>query len=71
MPLSDDLTQRLMHVTDLPSPPRVASEILELANDPELSLVQVAGVLSKDPALAAKILRIANSPIYARRQNAL
>ena len=68
MPLSDDLTQRLMHVTDLPSPPRVASEILELANDPELSLVQVAGVLSKDPALAAKILRIANSPIYARRR---
>jgi diguanylate cyclase (GGDEF)-like protein len=68
MPLSNDLTQRLMHVTDLPSPPRVASEILELANDPELSLVQVAGVLSKDPALAAKILRIANSPIYARRR---
>jgi HD-like signal output (HDOD) protein len=58
-----------MHVTDLPEPaPRVATEILELANDPELSLVQVAGVLSKDPALAAKILRIANSPIYARRR---
>ena len=68
MPLSRDLAERLLHVTNLPSPPKVASEILQLADDPELSLVQVAGILSKDPALAAKILRIANSPIYARRR---
>lgn len=68
MPLSRDLAERLLHVTNLPSPPRVASEILEVASNPELSLVQVAGILSKDPALAAKILRIANSPIYARRR---
>lgn len=68
MALSNELRERLQHVTDLPSPPRVASEIIELADDPDLSLVHVAGVLSKDPALAAKILRIANSPLYARRR---
>jgi diguanylate cyclase (GGDEF)-like protein len=68
MALSTDLAERLMHVTDLPSPPRVASEIIALADDPELSLVHVAGTLSKDPALVAKIVRIANSPIYARRR---
>jgi diguanylate cyclase (GGDEF)-like protein len=68
MPLPSDLARRLAHVTDLPSPPRVAAEIIALADDPDLSLVQVAGVLSKDPALAAKILRVANSPIYARRR---
>jgi diguanylate cyclase (GGDEF)-like protein len=42
--------------------------ILDLSRDPDVDIGKVADVVSMDPALAAKILRIANSPIYAIRR---
>ncbi len=68
MPITPELAARLEHVSDLPSPPKLATEILALAENPDLSLITVAGVISRDPALAAKVLRTANSPLYARRR---
>jgi diguanylate cyclase (GGDEF)-like protein len=46
----------------------VATRIIELARDPDVDLIQVAKALSMDSALASKILRIANSPLYAQRR---
>jgi diguanylate cyclase (GGDEF)-like protein len=51
-----------------PSPPGVASHIIELARDPEIEMGKVAKVLSLDSALSSKVLRIANSPLYAQRR---
>ena len=62
------LLQRLELCTTLPSPPVVAMRILELSRDPDVDIAKVAAVVSMDPALTAKILRIANSPIYAIRR---
>ena len=42
--------------------------ILDLSQDPDVDIGKVADVVSMDPALTAKILRIANSPIYAIRR---
>jgi len=42
--------------------------IVDLAKDPNLNLTSVAGFISKDPALATKILRTANSALFAQRR---
>jgi len=51
---------------DLPSVPAVALEVLRLARDEEASAGQLADVVSLDPALAAKILKIVNSALMGR-----
>jgi diguanylate cyclase (GGDEF)-like protein len=63
-----DLAGQLEKCTSLPSPPAVASRIIELGQDPDVSIGEVAKTVSMDPALSAKILRIANSPLYGRRR---
>lgn len=51
-------------LTDLPSPPVVAMEIIRLTRDQDSSAGDLAAVLSQDPVLAARVLQIANSPAY-------
>lgn len=52
---------------DLPSPPGVADQIIHLSSESNSDIDTLAEVVSYDPALTAKILRIANSSLYARR----
>ena len=68
IPISEELQARLENCTNLPSPPTVALRIIELSNDLNVDIGKVADVVSMDPALSAKILRISNSPIYALRR---
>ncbi len=62
------LEARLKLQKSLPSPPGVATQIIELANNPDSTMASLADIISLDPALTAKIMRIANSPLYARRR---
>jgi diguanylate cyclase (GGDEF)-like protein len=55
--LSSDIT--------LPSPPAVAIRILEAVKKEKAPSDELARIISADPALAAKILKVANSSIYA------
>ena len=48
----------------LPSPPAVALKILEAIRKDENSFTELAQVISSDPALAARILKVANSSLY-------
>ena len=66
--MDDQLKQRLAQAKNLPTLPAVAMRITELARDPDADLGQVADAISHDPALVAKVLRIANSPFYALRR---
>jgi HD-like signal output (HDOD) protein len=66
MELSDDLRQRLEALTGLPSLPNAALQVLELSRDPEASLPALARVIKTDPALAARVLRAANSAQFSR-----
>lgn len=68
LPGNQTLRERLAHCNTLPTMPAVATRVVELARDPSSSMRDVADVVVSDPALAAKILRIANSPLYARRR---
>ncbi len=47
----------------LPTLPEVALRVREVAEDPNADLNKLAAEIGKDPALAARIIRVANSPI--------
>jgi diguanylate cyclase (GGDEF)-like protein len=66
--LNPEIERHLRSLVNFPSPPGVAAHIIELAKDPEIELSKVAKTLSMDSALSAKVLRIANSPLYAQRR---
>lgn len=50
--------------TRLYSLPQTLAEVLRITRDETSSAVELANVLSKDPAMTTKILRIVNSPFY-------
>lgn len=66
--IPDKFLQRLKTCTSFPTPPAVAMQVIALAQDPEIDLARVADTVSADPAIAAKVMRIANSAMYARRR---
>ncbi len=66
--MTPELTTQLESCKTLPSPPGVATQIISLANDPEADMNKIAKVLAMDPAITIKILRIANSPMYAQQR---
>lgn len=51
----------------LPSVPAVVNKLLEIVQDPEVSMQTLARVLADDPMLAARVLAVARSPRYALR----
>jgi diguanylate cyclase (GGDEF)-like protein len=63
-----ELTAVLALCRNLPSPPGIALRIIELAQDPEADLSTAADIIAIDMALSARMLRIANSPLYASRR---
>ena len=66
--MNPELEAHLRALVNFPSPPGVATHIIELARDPDIEMGKVAKALSLDSALSTKILRIANSPLYAQRR---
>jgi HD-like signal output (HDOD) protein len=61
----DALQSLLKGVATLPSLPSIAMRIIQEVKKDTSSLNELAGIISVDPALAAKILRLANSSFYA------
>ena len=65
MPLSrasfQDIIERIHTV---PSLPEVVMQVCRLVNDPHASAAQVNALMVKDPAMAAKMLRMVNSVYY-------
>jgi len=52
---------------DLPTLPDVLVRIWQIVDDPDASARDLEAAVSLDAALAAKVLRLANSPFYGRR----
>ncbi len=61
------LREKIRQIQDLPTLPRIAMQVLELLQDPYFSIEALDQILSHDPVLCAKILRIANSAYYSLR----
>ena len=66
--LNDNLQQRLDQCPTLPSLPAVVMRVIEASKDPDIGLAEVSAIIQQDPALTVKILKIANSPLYALRR---
>jgi len=47
--------------SDVPALPSVATEVMELVNDPESDINALVKLINQDPNLAAQLLRVANS----------
>lgn len=54
-------------VSDLPPLPRVAMEAMKILDDPEVTPVRVTDLICQDASLASRLLKIANSAMFARR----
>lgn len=67
MPAAIQSYKKLIQAGDLPPLSQVGLEISRLGERDDLSAPQLAQLISKDAALAAKVLRIANSPFYGLR----
>jgi diguanylate cyclase (GGDEF)-like protein len=63
-----EFKERLERCSTLPTLPAVAVRVLELCQSSDLDLKKIADVIGTDPALAAKVLRLVNSPVFALRQ---
>ncbi|NOX56444.1 MAG: HDOD domain-containing protein [Planctomycetes bacterium] len=58
---------KILKSPQLPSLPAAAVRLLELARDPESEIKEVVETIRTDPALAAKILKAANSSYFGFR----
>jgi HD-like signal output (HDOD) protein len=59
-----DLHDRINKIEALPPLPEIVHEIIKLYNDPFADAASLARIVEKDPALAAQVLRWANSAMY-------
>jgi len=66
--MNDNLQHQLRNCSTLPTLPAIAITVIELANDPDASINDISAHVEMDPALAAKILKVAGSPLFNKRQ---
>ncbi len=59
----------LATVKDLPPMPQTVLKAREIMADPKSGFQELANILEVDQAIAAKILKMANSPYYGLREN--
>ena len=58
------LEKKVLAADSLPTLPVVAIKVLELTQMPDVSVNEIARVVQNDPALAARILKLANSSMF-------
>ncbi|MGB5325220.1 MAG: HDOD domain-containing protein [Pseudomonadales bacterium] len=62
-----ELIDQILSSDSLPALPDSAQRLLELSNDADLYPAKLQSVLGNDPVLAARILQVANSAMFARQ----
>ncbi|HUS59399.1 MAG TPA: HDOD domain-containing protein [Planctomycetota bacterium] len=67
--LKPDLQGLVEKIVNLPTMPQLARQIAILVEDPQSSAAQVGDAIKRDPASAARILRIVNSAYYGVSTN--
>ncbi|MFQ3588576.1 MAG: HDOD domain-containing protein [Fimbriimonadaceae bacterium] len=64
----ESLAIKIARSENLPVLPQVVSTVLRMVDDPNASPKSMERIIERDPAIAAKILRVANSPFYGFTQ---
>lgn len=58
------LRDRVERINTLPTIPSVLKKLLGVIENPKISLNEISNFISNDPALATKVLKMVNSPVY-------
>src|SRR5277367_6115304 len=67
-----DAERVLAHIAEnprLPTPPTLTMRILERASIPNCTLAELGKIISQDPALCGKMLRLVNSSLYGLQRS--
>jgi len=62
--LNEDLKKTIMTTGDLPPMPVVAMKVIQLIESGKADAAEIARAISSDPAVSARLLKIANSTFY-------
>lgn len=62
-----NVVQRLIETQEFATLPPVATHVLNLLEDDNIDIRKVSTIIETDPSLTMKLLRVANSPLYATR----
>lgn len=63
------LDEAIMKAMELPVLPATTQKVLGLMSDPDVSIEKIKRLISNDPGLATKILKVANSAFYGGFRN--
>lgn len=59
------LKQAIGRIESLPAPPRLYLELVRVMRDPDVTMATIAELLGRDPAIAARVLRLCNSAYFS------
>jgi putative nucleotidyltransferase with HDIG domain len=62
--IDNKVKQVISNIRNLPTPPIVFHQIQKVIADPKVSAGQIASILSEDPAMSVKVLKLTNSAFY-------
>jgi len=63
-----DLLARIETLRSLPTLPHILLRTIELCSRPDKGLKEIAGLISQDPALSERVLRLVNSAYFGLKQ---
>ncbi|GAB4294024.1 MAG: HDOD domain-containing protein [Desulfuromonadia bacterium] len=66
--MMDKAKEMIEQLTDLPTIPVVATKVIALLDNPDTELDEVADMILTDQVLAARVIKVVNSPLYAASQ---
>ena len=62
------LSDLISGTREISSPPLIYNRLHEAINHPRTSVGDIARIISEDPGLTTRVLKLANSPLYGSRQ---
>lgn len=66
--MSTDFQSVVRSIRDLPPMPAVAVKVLELLGDADVNYSKLGEAISSDPAVSARLLKVANSAFYSMKR---
>ncbi len=67
--MNDSLKEHVQQITELPTIPIIAQEVLALVNNSSISVEKLETIIQNDPAISAKILSVANSAFFRVKES--
>ncbi len=60
----ENISKLVQEVDGLPALPETVQKVQEASQRADISLKEIADIVSKDPVISARLLKLANSPVY-------